>query len=320
MTRRDVRTVDELEERLTEWGREWRDGQPPIVPGTFDPLPNARDHTFRGYFSAILGIAVIGAVVLGWVGVTAFIRSDVGDGGLIAGSGVTASGWLIASTDGRQVQLCLGGFGRLMGPPTCSVVAVRVEGVQWDAVPGATQEGGVWYAADVTVRGTWTGSTVTVKSVIAAPSSSSLPAIPASCQSDLTKSGGRPSPNSEAALKPLDSEVLDNPNRYAGLWRAASTEGLGPMVVEVVGDPSAAEKKLREIYPYPLCLVTAKFSETKLNSTLNLLGRATKEWLAEVDYPSNRVVVSVSVLTDSVRGRLQPYLDRILVTPLVHPS
>jgi len=312
--------MDELEDLLTEWGQRWRERQPQFAPPSLDPLPSARHQTLRAYLSATSGVIVIGVLVLVWLGIMSFMRSGTGAGRISTGSAVSGTGWLIESADGRHVQLCLGSFGRLMGPPSCSVVAVPTEGVRWDAVPGATRDDGVWYATHVTVRGTWTGSSVTVKSVIAAAPSSSIPPVPASCRDDLRKSGGIASPDSESALMPLDAEVLGHPDRYAGLWRAASTEGLGPMVVEVVGNLSAVETKLRQLYPYPLCLVGAKFSETELNSTLNVLGRATQDWRAEVDYPSNRVIVSVSMLTDAVQRRLEPYLDRIVVSQLLQPG
>jgi hypothetical protein len=311
--------MDDLEELLTEWGRKWRKRQPPFDPPSLDPLPSARYQTLRGYLSATSGVIVLGVLVLAWLGIMSFMRSDAGAGRLSTGSDVTGTGYLIESADGRQVQLCLGGS-RLMGPPSCSVVAVPVEGVQWDAVPGATRDQGVWYATHVTVRGTWTGSSVTVKSVVAAPQSSSAPPVPASCLGDATVGGSPSGSEDEAALRPLNAEVLGHPDRYAGLWRAASTEGLGPMVVEVVGNPSTAESKLRGLYLYPLCLVAAKFSETELNSTLNVIGRATQDWRAEVDYPSNRVIVSVGVLTEAVQRRLQPYLDRLVVSQLLQPG
>ena len=277
--------------------------------------------TLRAIWSPTTGLIAVGLLVVVCVGVMLVIRPNIAAGQLGAGSTVTGTGYLIENADGRQVQLCLGGS-RLVGPPSCSVVAIPVEGVRWNAVPGATRDDGVWYATHVTVRGTWSGSKITLGSVSAAPLPGSLPPVPNSCIRDLRKTSGIASPNSEAALMPLDAEVFDDPDRYAGAWRAeaASSEGLGPMVVEVVGKPSAVEPMLRRLYPYPLCLVGAKLSETELNSTLNLLGRATQDWRADVDYPSNRVIVSVAMLTDALHRRLEPYRDRIIVRQLIHPA
>ena len=262
---------------------------------------------------------VVAGIVVAVVGFIVVVRSDGVAARISAGSAVTGTGWLIEGLDG-QVQLCLGGFGRLEAVPGCSVVAVPVDGVQWDAVPGATQGDGIWYAEHVTLRGTWTGSTVVVQSVVAAPQASDAPPVPDSCIGQAGASGSPEKPEDEAALRPLDEEVLGNPDRYAGLWRAASTEGMGPIVVEVVGDLSAAESKLRRLYAYPLCVVAAKFSENDLNTAFRELGPATQDWFAEVDYPRNRVVVSVAVLTDAVERRLKPYLELVFVSQLLQPA
>jgi hypothetical protein len=308
--------MDEFEERLTEWGRKWRDRQPVSGRPRFDTLSG------QGPFvklSKAFGVIAIGAVVVVWVGILSS-RSEVGAGKLSSGSEITGTGWLIQSADSGDVQLCLGGFSRVSDSPTCSVVAVAVKGVQWDTVPGAQRDAGAWFAPHVFVRGTWTGSEVRIESVTAAPLSNSGPPVPASCGEDDATDGDPNGPPDEAALQPINAEVLGNPDRYAGLWRAASADGTGVMVVEVVGDVSAVEAKLRRLYPYALCLVKAKFSETQLNSTLRAIGPATQKWRAEVDYPTNRVIVSVATSTDEIQERLEPFLDRISIRPLLEPA
>jgi len=234
-----------------------------------------------------------------------------------AGSAVTGTGYLIESTSGR-VQLCIGGS-RLMGPPGCSVVAVRVDGVSWDKVPGATQSHGIWYAQDVTVHGTWTGTSVTVRSVTAAPPNPT-PDLPRSCAAHQGDGTGLGTMQEETALRPLNDEVFGHPDRYGGMWRAASADGLGRIVVDVVGDPASVASKLHALYPYPLCVIRAQFSEADLEAALRAIGLSTPDWVAEVDYPPNRVTVWVAIFTENIRERLAPYGDRILLKQLLQPG
>jgi hypothetical protein len=233
------------------------------------------------------------------------------------GSAVHGIGYLIEGESG-EVQLCMGG-GRLVDPPTCSVVAVRVDGVKWDAVPGAQEVAGRWFASNVSVTGTWTGSSVVAESITAAPPEDAESDIKNPCEADEGDGAGLGTVDEETALKALGDEVFGHPDRYAGLWRAHSRDGLGRIVVGVVGDPSSAQSILRPLYPYPLCVVAVAHTETDLELVLKALGASTRDWLAEVDYPDNRVRVSVALLKNDVQRRLQPYFERILVRELLEP-
>jgi hypothetical protein len=260
----------------------------------------------------IVGLGLVGIVLLAR---TQWNGSGVGTSRFPEGSMVAGTGYLIENQSGG-VQLCLGG-GRLVQAPTCSVVAITVKGVDFRAVPGAIQQGGRWYATNVTVRGKWSGGSVRVETINAGPLTSS-PDPPNPCAANEGDGIGLGTPAEESALAGLDEEVFGHPDRYAGLWRATSTDGLGRIVVDVVGDLTGVQAKLGKLYPYPLCLVRAQFSESDLDIALQALGERTDAWLAAVDYPRNRVTVSVGVLTEEVQSRLQPFSDKIFISELLH--
>lgn len=307
--------MDEIDAALHEWGRRWREAQPtPQGVG----IPRGATRYSLWHRLPRLAVPAVGvlAVLLAAIGLTTRGPASGADW-LRPAMAVTGTADLIDDADGTT-QLCLGGSD-LVRPPGCSSIAVPVEGVRWVDVPGAAEDRGVRYAWHVTVRGNWTGSVLQVVSVAAAPTTT-FPAVANPCAGDEGSGAGLGTPNEEAALGALGAEVQGHPDQYGGEWRAASADGLGRMVVSVVGDPVAAEPRLRALYPYPLCITAAQFSETQLASTLDALGRSTADWTADIDDAHNRVKVSVAVLTGTIEQRLRPYADRVMISQILQPG
>ena len=320
---RDVDTI------LRKAGAAWRASQDTLAEPELPDFSSARtrDSWAIRPLIAISSLVVVLLVVAGGL----FLRGVLLDRGpevggvqppatayvLREGDAVTGTADLIQGESG-EVQLCEGGS-RLMGPPTCGVVAVPVEGVDFETVPGAIFDGR-WYANHVTVHGTWTGEMVVVDSVSSAPPDLGAPELPNPCADDEGDGTGLGTGAEETALRGLNDEVFGNPQRYGGEWRAASADGLGRIVVNVVGDPSAVESTLQGLYPFPLCVVAVAFSEADLEATLQAVGESTPEWRAAVDFPRNRVTVHVGYLTEQLKSRLEPYSDQVVVRQLLQPE
>jgi hypothetical protein len=127
-------------------------------------------------------------------------------------------------------------------------------------------------------------------------------------------------PAEESQLAALDEEVFGHPETYAGLWRASSRDGRTRLVVNVVGDASAVTGKLRSLYPFPMCIRQVPYSEAVLNETLGSIGEQTANWLASVDFSTDRVRVSVATVTADIIDRLKPFADRVMLSPLIRPA
>lgn len=308
--------MDELESALQAWGRRWREGQGAFDPAQLSPAVPYYRARLRARWPS-LGLAGAAAFLILTVAITR-IGPNASVGWLDDGDRVVGTGFLIESPSGA-VQLCIGGFGRGANSPGCSVVAVAVTAVDWDLVPGATRAEGIWYAEDVEVRGSWTESALQLESVTSHPRPSYTP--PSNpCSADEGDGTGLETAEEEAALAALGSEVFGNPERYAGLWRAASRDNLGRVVVAVVEDPNELRPKLGTLYPFPLCVIRAEFSGADLSTALSSLGESTPDWLARLDYPTNRVIVSVGVITEAIQAKLQPFADRVFVRELLRPA
>jgi len=229
-------------------------------------------------------------------------------GDIVAGSGV------IVQTE-RVLELCrVGGRVTSFGP-SCSSIAVVVDGVDPLSIPGWTPRVGGGYAEEVAVVGVLTSlRSIRVQAVSQAP----WPEETASpCR---TADAGQVSPTvegHEAALRALNREVGDHPDQYGGAWPATLPDGTEVMVVGVVGPLDEAVRVLSSVFPYQLCAVSVERSLRELGALDARLAQEHPEWFPTTDIPSNQVQIVVALMDDTLSSQLEPYGSSVAVDPLV---
>jgi hypothetical protein len=223
----------DIEKLLTEAGERWRASQP-AVPDLQAPI--AQRPVVRPRLGALIVVVALLAVIafagMSPVGGPAPSPSHTGIGWdqtqleaaiVHSGDRVTARGVIIAPS-GEAPKLCDPGVDLLMGdPPACLPIAVSVEGVDLDHLPGRTVTKGTISSLGVEVHGTWTGTAIRVESIGASesePYSLERSACPE------PQGGWRSAPNDVAfrvALDPLVAEIAAKPERRCELgWTRCS--------------------------------------------------------------------------------------------------
>ncbi|HWP63446.1 MAG TPA: hypothetical protein VNO86_08250 [Candidatus Binatia bacterium] len=216
-----------------------------------------------------------------------------------------------------ELQLCVPGLTRLVDdgrPPTCSAVSTPLRGLSASSIPGWVSTDGSGYAVGVTVFGTWTGDGIEVERAVGA----FAPATPApiECQGPASGPPASGDLREEAALAALYDEVFGNREVYGGYWRSS----LGHIVVGVTGDPADREARVRQLYPYALCLVRVPNSLAALDATAAGLEGRVAPWQVVIDPATNRVRVRVLVVDEATAALAAGHEGQIAFDPLVRPD
>jgi hypothetical protein len=233
------------------------------------------------------------------------------------GDRVVATGLVVANEDGT-LQLCLPGPARLVDdgrPPACSSLSTPLRGLSASMIPGWVSTDGAGYAREVTVFGIWTGDGIDAERAVGGIA----PATPEPIECPGPVSGPPAAPGDlreEAALAALADEVFGNREVYGGFWRSR----LGHIVVGVAGDPADREDRVRQRYPYALCLVRVPNSLAVLDAAATDLGGRVASWQSMVDAATNRVRITVLVVDDATAALAASHEGQIAFDPLVRPD
>jgi hypothetical protein len=308
--------MDDLDRELATWGAEWRSRQPPLMDAA-RVHPAGRTIRLRSPFRMLATASVVVIVVGAAVGLrlvqtrTGSASEDANTRIVKEGDAVTATGYMIEQLR-SELTVCLPAASRLVGAPKCSTAAVPVRGLEAESIPGWRTTGGVSYAANVTVAGTWFGGVLqarTVRSVLV----NEVPASP--CQN--APGAGPPAVGEEQALLPVAQEAAANPTLYSGVWAGIDASGLQIPVVGVVGDLAKGESRIRDLYPYRICVTQVDFSQADLNTKVASIQAAHPDWVPAVDIQHDRVSVLAAVLDEETASALAPYQTYVYVTSLV---
>ncbi len=232
------------------------------------------------------------------------------------GDRVAATGLVVGDVTG-ELRLCVPGLTRLVDdgrPPTCSSVSTPLRGLSTSSIPGWVSSDGSGYAVGVTVFGTWTGDGIEVERAVGA----FAPATPEpiECQGPVSGPPASGDLREEAALAALYDEVFGNREVYGGYWRSR----LGHIVVGVAGDPADLEARVRQLYPYALCLVRVPNSLAVLDATAAGLEDRVASWQVVIDPATNRVRVTVLVVDEATAALAAGHEGQIAFDPLVRPD
>jgi hypothetical protein len=300
----------DIEELLTEAGERWRAGQPP-VPDLQAPI--AQRPVVRPRLGALIVVVALLAVIA-FVGTSPVggpapspSPSHVGIGWdqaqleaaiVHAGDRVTAKGVIIAPT-GEAPKLCEDGIDLLIGdPPACLPIAVPVDGVDFEHLPGRKVTKGTISSAGVEVHGSWTGTAIRVESIGAIatePYSLERSACP-------EPQGGWPSAPSDlafrAALDPLVGEITAKPEIYGAYWTVPFAVP-DVEVVETRVDPATVRGRVDALFPFSACLLRGTFTSEELTATATALQRDDLTWIAGIEEQFHRVRVQLTMLDEA---------------------
>jgi hypothetical protein len=174
-------------------------------------------------------------------------------------------GTIVATPDGA-VTLC-GGAQTLEGryppePPSCAI-GVRVAGVDIRSIPTVQTIAGTAFVDDVTVVGTWDGTTLAVTGppMVGGPVAATAIDFPG-CPRPLTPRPPLPGSFDEwnAATEALDRFAAENPDLYAGRW---SADGSVETLVVALTDGNATNvATVAGVYPWA-CVVERPHTEAE---------------------------------------------------------
>jgi len=298
----------DIEKLLTDAGERWRAGQP--VPPQVEP-PVERRLVARPRLGALIVVVALLAVVAlagtSPMGGPAASPSHVGIGWDRAqleaaivrpGDRVTAKGVIIAPW-GEAPKVCSPGGDRLMGePPACLPIAVPVEGVDLDHLPGRMVTNGTISSVGVEVHGTWTGAAIRVES-IGASASEPYNLARSPCPEPL--GGWRSAPSDiafRAALDPLVGEITAKPDVYGSYWTVPFAVP-DVEIVETRVDPTTVRGRVDALFPFSACLLRGTFTSEELAATQTELQRDDLTWIAGVDDAFHRVRVELTMLDEA---------------------
>lgn len=310
--------MDEIEERLLNWGRAWRARQEleiAVSTNVHTERQVARGSGLRALMTTTFAAGVlISAIVLG-VG-----RQDLGDRAgshptvVRVGDGVEATGQLMFRP-GASPVLC----GEVLANEAglaCSAASVEVAELDASTVPGYAPER-VWASGFLVIRGTWGGDNVG-KATFARPTvprvnDRPLPPCVAPAGGWALATDGSPS---GATTDQLGKFVAAHSDLYAEPWLARAEHGATVMVVGTVGDTQQAQDQLSAAYTGNLCVVSVAFSEDRLRHDLAALNLPDSV-SAHVDPILDRVVVRAVAFTQSLADAIGPLSETIYVDALV---
>jgi hypothetical protein len=176
---------------------------------------------------------------------------------------------------------------------------------------------GDWDGTSARVEGTWDGEAITATAMTAAPPPSRLSLPPIPCDPPAGGWPGLPTPeDGESAGLALEAEVNRHPDRYLGLWPAATTNAGGDVskraiVVGTVEDVSSVAAALRVIYPFNLCVVQSDFSATELQPVVDELDALNYPWVVDLEARVGRVEVWTTALSPAMAEALDRFSDKV---------
>jgi hypothetical protein len=231
------------------------------------------------------------------------------------GDQVIGTGRLLESATGT-VTLCRHtvSFAIEGGSVGCSAIDnVSVAGIDPHSFPGE-QRGDTWMSDYVRVAGTW------VHGVLNASSARTIvepipPNLTVPCPAPV---GGWPgndqSRQQSERQASLEGALQGHWGEYSGTWAAPiSGSKETAVVVGTVADPESVRAELSGIYPYNLCVVSAKYSQDELLHVQSALAATGQRWdLGFVPW-IDRVTVTTPVLYQSMADALVPYADQVVV-------
>jgi len=308
----------DIEKLLTEAGERWRTSQPgpPQIEQPMERRLVARPR-LGPLIVVIALLAIVALVGTAPVGGPTVSPSHTGIGWDRAqleaaivhpGDRVTAKGVIVAPR-GDVPKICDAGINRLMGdPPACLPIAVPVEGVDLDRLPGRTVTKGTISSGAVEVHGTWTGTAIRVASI---GESGSEPYNLARLPCPEPPGGWRSAPSDlafRAALDPLVSEIIAKPDIYGSYWTVPFALP-DVEVVETRVDPATVRGRVDALFPFSACLLRGTFTPKELAATATALHRDDLTWIAGVEDEFHRVRVELTMLDEAAVAVLVAHPD-----------
>lgn len=327
--------MNDIDTRLHDLGKHWRDAErkpPAIDPSIFVDANLPRLPRVRLLFRAsamvvglVLGVAAVGL----WTGLwRTASEAEIGSSALNPGDEVVAVGVVVAQRDGEP-QVCDVLPVRLsdssqQAKALCSAIAVTVQGLDLEGLPGWTERDDIGHSDLVAVRGTWTGRAIEgARAERASAGSESETLAPCETPNEGWPANPVNDLELEDALSRLGTMLSAEGGLFSGYWMAASAEETPTRiaVVGTVGDPGPALARLESIYPYPLCVIRVTYSAIDLERADDgisqaLLTRPDGSWRARISQPLNRVVVRTSIVDDDLMHLMKLYPEG-LTDPLV---
>jgi hypothetical protein len=213
------------------------------------------------------------------------------------GDRAVGTGQLVARV-GEPVRLC--GGNQIIplnrgGQYRCSADSVELVGVDVGSMSAARPLKDALVVDHAVVRGVWDGRVLKVDSVGGAPPALPLPS-PLTCQYNVPGAvrEGPQTLATEADYRRLQTEVETAPQVYGGMWVGQGASRIA--VVATTGDLVTSGLHLRDIFPYPLCLVLVRHPTAELERIATALRRPEGLWQPEVWVEGNRVLVHIPVL------------------------
>jgi hypothetical protein len=186
----------------------------------------------------------------------------------------------------------------------CSPDSVELRGVDVGSMAGAHLDSGALVVDSAVIRGVWDGQVLAVESV--GGESPALPLAPElTCQAEVPGASpeGSQGLETEAAYGRLQSEVLGDPDVYGGEW-VSSVAGRQVMMVGTTESVAAAEERLRQVFPFALCVVPVMYPASELERIADALRSPDGTWQPEISVERNRVLVRIPVLDANAVGEL----------------
>jgi hypothetical protein len=310
----------DLDDRLRQLGQQWRDAQPdPPSPRSFDARVIGLDRTLPWTtFSAVFVVFIV-AVLAMWRVLGGDMSGGI-QGGPIDGEAVEARGIVIRNAAG-QTRICdtypedLGGRPK---PAQCTPIAVRLDDVEVERLPGWTVVEGTGSSDRVLVTGSWRAGGISAVTVSPSP-----PMSASEAEAPCHEIEGREQPvdrsslEYEAALARLSAITERDKSDFAGFW-VASARGLSApvAVVNTVRSPLDVRDRLTTEFQYPLCIHEVPYSGSALDAARSVIMDAHPEWGTRIDAQQDKVIVRV-VVVDALTARVLSARPEATADPLV---
>lgn len=177
----------------------------------------------------------------------------------------------------------------------CTADSLEVRGANVVAMAGAHRLTDALVVNNAVVRGVWDGRVLAVDSVGGPFPVPPLPPV-LTCQYRVPGAvpEGPETLETEAVYRRLQDEVEANPGVYGGLW-VGGQDGVR-IVVATTGDLVSTGRRLREVFPFPLCLASVEYPTVELERIAAALRKPGGLWQTDVSVERNRVLVHMPLL------------------------
>jgi hypothetical protein len=316
--------MSDVETILAEAGARWRASLPPEpdVNQFLPALRAARPARWRRLVPVAVGLAVVG--FLGVRTLTA-INGPTGPGigagparALAAGDAVWGYGSVMIDPNLGPV-LCRSVVvsARIGGGPNCSPNHIVLAGVQGSSLPGSHDIAGIPVADGLIVRGHWTGTVLAVDSIEqGAAAVDPTPAVTCTAPAEGWASPPASAEGLEQAGETLQAAVDAQPDHYSGSWTTNTETGTSVAVVGTLDDPASARDALQKVYPYPLCVVSAQYSQQAMNALMGFFTKSDFTWQAAIDPKRDRLVVDLPFIDPAAESLFAAHPEAV-ARPLI---